>query len=78
MHNNLLYPEGWLINDELLSRLRELVNEGQTVYSTLLQSVATHIQSSAGKYSNCLFTQEHIKFVFGATNSMNQFIQVYS
>ena len=48
------------------------------MYSTLLQSVATHVQSSAGKYNNCLFTQEHIKFVFGATNSMNQFIQVYS
>ena len=43
---------------------------------SLLQSVASHVQSSSGKYINCLFNHGVIKFVFGAQNSMHQFLQV--
>lgn len=66
----------WLVQDEVLSRSRELVSEGEGVSPSLLQSVASHVQSSSGKYVNCLFNQEIIKFVFGAQNSMHQFLQV--
>ena len=66
----------WLVQDEVLSRSRELVSEGEAVSPSLLQSVASHVQSSSGKYINCLFNHEVIKFVFGAQNSMHQFLQV--
>ena len=64
------------MQDEVLSRSRELVSEGEAVSPSLLQSVASHVQSSSGKYVNCLFNHEQVKFVFGAQNSMNQFLQV--
>ena len=61
----------WLICDELVS----VGHCGEPVSAGLLQSVATHVQTSHNTLSTCFSQQIPLKFVFGAINSMSHFSQ---
>ena len=62
----------WLISDELISVSRE----ASLITPTLLQAVATHVQTSGANHTNCFSHRVPLKFVFGATHSMTHFVMV--
>ena len=61
----------WLISDELVSVGRSL----QPISPALLQSVATHVQTTPPAIQSCLAQQVPLKFVFGEMSSMSYFSQ---
>jgi len=62
----------WLISDELISVSRE----ASLITPTLLQAVATHVQTSGADHNNCFSHRVPLKFVFGTTHSMTHFVLV--
>ena len=62
----------WLVYDELLSRARELFS--LNVCSSLLRSVATHVQTS--REMNCILCSVATKFVCGVTHCQQLFLKV--
>ena len=61
----------WLISDELVSIGRSL----EPVSPALLQSVATHVQTTPTSIQSCVAQQVPLKFVFGEASSVSYFSQ---